>query len=102
MREFEETGDLGGIEIFVVNSRYGPYVLVQVAEGNAAEPILAKATVKGDSITFELPLSEGETARFRGCFTAAGLMAHFESGLRDPSSGKKTFLLKRTRSYWQH
>jgi hypothetical protein len=102
MRDFDETGDLGGIEIFVVNSMNGYYVLVQIAEGNADEPILAKATVKGDLIAFELPLSGGQTARFRGTFTAAGLMAHFESGLCHPISGKKTFLLKRTRSYWQH
>jgi hypothetical protein len=102
MKYYEDTGDIGGIEIFVLYSRQGYYALVQFAEGSPDDPILVKATISGSAIDFDLPMGEERQERFHGTFTAKGLIGRFESGLPDPTSLKSTFLLKRTRSYWQH
>ncbi len=100
LRSYQETGDVGGIEIFVLYSVHGYYALVQFAEGGPDDPTLVKANVNGSSIEFDLPVGD-RLVKCRGTFTATGLKCHFEKPLSDPVSGKESFFLKRTNSYWQ-
>jgi hypothetical protein len=68
-----ESGDIGGIEIFVFNSTHGPYVVYTLAEGEPGLPVLVKAQLEGDTISFKV-----DDRAYTGKFTPEGLI--FEEG----------------------
>lgn len=93
-----ESGDVGGMEIFVMLVGTSEYrATVQMAEGVPGEPSLVTLKVTGNNIEFSFPegsdLAKG-FGTFRGTVTAAGLSGKFQ--LQD-----EKILLKRKASYWQ-
>lgn len=63
-----ESGDIGGIELFVFNSYHSPYVVYTLAEGEPGSPVLVKATIEGDKIRFKV-----DNRTYTGQFTPEGL-----------------------------
>ena len=63
-----ESGDIGGVEVFVFKGYHGTYVVFSLAEGEPREPILLKAKLDGKKISFKA----GETL-YEGQFTSKGL-----------------------------
>ena len=68
MEASPESGDIGGIEIFVFDSYQGPYVVFTLAEGEPQPPVLVKAKLDGNKLSFKV----GD-ASYTGQFTAKGL-----------------------------
>ena len=95
MRYIKEAGDVVGTEIFVTYSVDQYWAQVQFAEGSPFDPMLVKANVVGNKLSFDFP---AESPILRGHFEAElrrdGLMGGID-GARD------TFNLKRRNSYWQ-
>lgn len=95
-----EAGDVVGVEIFVLFSRDGYYVLFQDAPGSPAVPILVKAKIDGNKIEFTLPDRSGYSGKFDGVISGNELKGKFEGG-QISASGASVFILKRKHSYWQ-
>lgn len=94
-----ESGDVTGIEIFVVNSKRGYTASVQISEGEPDAPVLVPVQVNGASLSFELTRS-GKPLKFTGTVRSDGLFGRFDNGaFSDNPDG--SFLMKRGRSYWQ-
>ncbi len=98
MHDVAETGDVVGMEVCV---RYGSsgegadhWVLFQIAEGRPAPPVLVRAAVKGDSVEFTLPVSQGRVGTFKGKVSASACVGTF-SGMQSPVR------LPRGKSYWE-
>lgn len=89
----EESGDLHGIEIFLVYSRNGYFVVFQSSEGEPGDPVLAKAKVTGNELEFIIPRNYGYGGEFKGTLSSDSLSGSFKGGM--------SFLLKRKPSYWQ-
>jgi hypothetical protein len=99
MEYHKDSGDVSGIEVFIVNTKHGYMATVQIAEGEPDAPILVPVTQSGDSLSFEVP-SAGAKLLFTGTVKADGLYGHFNNGaFSDRSDGR--FMLRRGRSYWQ-
>lgn len=96
----EESGDVVGVEMFVVYARGGYYVVFQESEGVPDPPVVVAALVQSDTITFVLPADKGRQDRFRGVISPWGITGTFNSG-RVNYEGSHTFKLKRKESYWQ-
>lgn len=93
MEYFDETGDVVGMEVFILYSSGGYWVLFQDAQGAPAAPVLVKAAITGDALEFTLPASAG-LGSFKGQVTASALVGKF-SGMQ------KAIRLPRAKSYWQ-
>ena len=63
-----ESGDVGGIEIFIFDSYHGPYVVFTLAEGEPQFPVLVQAKLDGNKLSFKV----GD-ATYSGQFTPKGL-----------------------------
>ena len=68
MEASPESGDIGGMEIFVFDSYQGPYVVFTLAEGEPQPPVLVKAKLDGNKLSFNV----GATS-YTGQFTPKGL-----------------------------
>lgn len=95
-----EAGDVVGIEMFVLFSRDGYYVLFQDAEGSPSPPVLVKAKIDGMRIEFVLPDRNGYSGKFNGEISGKMLKGKFDGG-QISNSGVPIILLKRKHSYWQ-
>lgn len=95
-----ESGDVNGIEIFLVATRAGYAVVFQDAEGSPAVPVVVPATLKHGDIIFSLPPREGYYGQFIGHVAGGMLVGHFVDG-QSATSGGRDFRLRRRDSYWQ-
>lgn len=71
----KESGDYGGISIYLAQSANDTFALVTTAEGTIFDPVLVKAKMSGKdmrTIEFALPGDNGEK-KFKGTVTATGL-----------------------------
>ena len=95
MRVSATTGDLGGMEVFVLSSKRGEFALVQMAEGAPSAPVLVSASVKDSTITFTLPSSSalGGLGAFLGVVKGGHLRGRFANDY--------VIDLPRGKSYWQ-
>lgn len=95
----KESGDLGGLEVFVMRGLSGYVAVVQIAEGAPADPLVVPITLQYRILSFEVRAGN-ETLRYRGTVRPDGLYGKFDNGA---FSGREDglFLLKRGRSYWQ-
>ena len=100
MRISQQSGDVIGIEIVLVPSRAGYFVVFQASEGEPDKPLVVPARVSRDGLEFVLPESSSYTGKFIGRFTCSGLEGSFDAGQRSPK-GEKVFKLQRQRSIWQ-
>ena len=99
LRYGEESGDLSGIEIFIMMGLSGYVAVVQIAEGAPADPVVVPVTLEGAVVSFEMQ-SGKETLRYKGTVRADGLYGRFDNAA---FSGREDgfFLLRRGQSYWQ-
>jgi hypothetical protein len=95
-----ESGDLSGVEIFILYTRDGPMVYFQDAEGSPNTPVVVPASFKGSTLAFILPERRGYSGKFIGTLVGDRLMGRFDSG-QISKTGKVDFILKRGLSYWQ-
>ena len=96
----EESGDLSGIELKVIYSNDGYYLLFQSASGVPSIPVLMRLNI--DNKIFMVKIPEGTDyggAILKGQFNSKGINAEFTNG---PifSNGKKNDILEKTTSYW--
>jgi len=96
----KESGDVSGIEVFVVFSREGFQVIFQDAEGSPSVPVVVTAVVKGSNISFDLPERNGYSGKFVGRISNGKLVGSFLAGAVG-KEGKSEITLKRGKSYWQ-
>jgi hypothetical protein len=98
MKYFRDTGDVGGIEVFIVGAssadevRY--FALVQLAEGVPKPPVLVEVSVKGDEVRFTIPGNAAALGTFVGRVTEKALVGEFSG-----DAGRLELL--RGKSYWQ-
>jgi len=90
----EESGDIGGMEVFIVysmQSRPGKYyAMVQIAQGVPEVPSLTEVLVNGDDVTFKI----GEYGTFKGKITQKELIGIIEGH-------EETIKLIKGKSFWQ-
>ena len=98
----EESGDLAGVEIYIIPAGAGYWALFQESQGEPAAPVLAPAEVNGDVLTFELPdTGYGYAGCFVGKFQEDGrLVGKFEGSAIAPD-GSELFELRYGPGYWQ-
>lgn len=96
----QESGDVLGIELYVVLSSKGYVVVFQSSEGEPTVPVVVVAKIEGDTIEFELPPGCAYAGRFTGTLTDEGITGTFPSGRLGPK-GNKIIRLKRGKGYWQ-
>ena len=91
----DESGDIGGTEIFIVLGDDNYWVVYQEAEGAPTKPIIVKAEITANQIKFILPKNElHEELIFTGKITEKALIGKFEG--RD-----EKLKLPRKKSYWE-
>jgi hypothetical protein len=95
LRYDKESGDLLGYEILIIPIDTGLKAVVQVAEGAPGQVYIVEATQKGETISFEIPLSTGIKESFSGRIVGDYLVGDVLS-----PSGKEHVQLKRGMSYW--
>jgi hypothetical protein len=100
MHRHPQTGDVLGVELFVVQTNRGIYVVFQDAEGTPRVPVIVPGKIKNNRIEFELPERDGYTGKFEGTITGSAIRGHFTNG-QQSSSGTGEFALKRRTSFWQ-
>jgi len=88
----DESGDLGGYEIFVIYSN-GHWVLYQEAFGEPSTPSLVKAKIDGLNIEFTVADLQGHKKTFKGKISKTHLIGKFDNG--------DQLKLPRKKSYWQ-
>lgn len=97
LRYDRDSGDLSGMEIFIINSNKGYFATYQCAAGEAAKPVLLPVNIHGKSIELVVPDSFKyfcDIGRFTGVINEKGIRGKFEI------TNKEVFL-KRSKSYWQ-
>ena len=60
------TGEISGIELYIVNTRKGYFVFVISAEANVSKPILSKLEVTGNKISFGYMNEYNYVSKFNG------------------------------------
>jgi hypothetical protein len=90
----KEGDDILGIEIFLVYSRSGYWVVYQSSDGDPEPPIVLPATIRGDSIRFSLPANIDQRGDFTGTISANEMVGTFSG------NGQIVHIRRRT-SYWQ-
>jgi hypothetical protein len=99
---FNQTSNVHlGIELFVLYTRDGYYVLFQEARGAPDVPLLVKASVEGEKIEFTLPDRTGYHGKFSGTITKQALTGSFAEPQLNRVTDTLLFTLRRTQSYWQ-
>lgn len=95
-----DSGDVVGMEVWIVYGKRGHWATVQLADGFPGVPVVVPVDVSGPKISFEIPDPASEpdrngnrsTFRFTGELSTAGLTGTFR---------QQRVVLKRTKSYWQ-
>lgn len=100
MKYVADSGDVLGMEVWIVYARHGYWATVQLAEGFPEPPVVVRVEVSGPKISFDVPDPADEpdhnrgraTFRFMGAVNRTGLVGTFL---------QQRVILKRTKSYWQ-
>jgi hypothetical protein len=94
-----ESGDVVGLEVILVFSRDGYFVVFQNSEGSPSVPIVAPAKVEAGKIQFEGAIGDG-VSTFNGEVLEGVLVGEFSGGVLN-KDGQRLFLLRKKQSYWQ-
>lgn len=90
----QETGDVIGIEVFLVYSNRGYFAVYQTSEGEPSVPVVVSARVDGSSVSFQVPPEIDSRGSFNGAIGNNELTGRF-------SGNGQVVHLKRKPSYWQ-
>lgn len=80
----KESGDYGGISIYLAQSANDTFALVTEAQGSIANPVLVKAKMSGKdgrTVEFTLPDDNGDR-KFKGTVTAGGVTINWYDAKR--------------------
>ena len=95
----KESGDVVGLEVFIMKGRSGYVAVVQIAEGVPEDPVVVPVTIANAVISFQLG-SGKERLRYLGAIQSDGLYGKFDNGaFSERDDG--LFLLRRGLSYWE-
>lgn len=92
-----ETGDISGIEIFIMHSNNGYYLTYQCAAGEIATPVLVPARISKSNIEFTIPDEFKffcNFGKFRGTIDKNGIKGRF-------MNSEEYIFLERKKSFWQ-
>ena len=78
------SGDLVGVELHILPSRKGYFVVFQSSEGEPDEPVLVPAIVKASKLSFILPPGGSYTGKFTGEINSSYITGRFENGALSP------------------
>lgn len=92
-----EGGDVLGMELSIVGSREGYFVVFQASEGEPSVPVVVKVIVKDQEVEFSIPEATIFSGTFKGKVDNAGLRGNIEGY----SGYASKLFLKRQASYWQ-
>ena len=93
-----KTGDMSGIELFVMHSNSGYYLTYQCAAGEIAPPVLLPAKIEKSNIEFKIPNDFKffcNFGTFKGTIDMSGIKGRF-------SNNEEFIFLIRKQSYWQN
>ena len=91
----KESGDVIGLEIFLVFSRDGYFVIFQGSEGSPSAPLIVPASIKNGNVTFTVPEGNGYSGRFDGHISNGMLVGSFKSGALSTSGDHELKLRKK-------
>ncbi len=94
MEYSQESGDVIGIEVFLVYSNRGYFAVYQASEGEPSVPVVISAKVDGSSVSFQVPPEIDSRGSFNGTIGNSELTGRF-------SGNGQVVHLKRKSSYWQ-
>jgi hypothetical protein len=89
--------DIVGMEVQVVYSQKGYYVVYQSSEGEPSVPVVIQATIKNKTVEFDIPEGVPFSGNFNGQITDKGI----EGKIEGYSGYASKLILKRQLSYWQ-
>ncbi|MBV6820804.1 hypothetical protein KWG64_22945 [Rahnella sp. PD12R] len=89
-----ESGDLLGEELIILYSKDGYNVIFQTSEGEPTVPVITKAEIEKDIITFTLPPPLDIHGEFSGEISKEKIIGKFERN-------EQVLILMRKNSYWQ-
>ena len=89
-----DTGDVLGMEVFLVYSNRGYIAIYQSSEGEPSVPIVLPAKVNGNAVSFQIPPEVDGRGSFVGTVSNNELVGSFSG------NGQRVHL-KRKPSYWQ-
>ena len=92
----KEGGDVLGVEIRIVRTRTGYQAVVQFAEGEPGDLIVAPVTFEGQKVRFQIPTGQGPSDTFEGAIGAQSLVGKFSRG----AAAGEVLKLPRRKSYW--
>ena len=87
-----------GTEIFIMQNQRGYIAMVQCAQGAAGTPLVVPLTLKGNSITIEIP-ARADSLCCPGRFTGTIVEKQLRGQFNGCNSGP--LVLLRKNSYWQ-
>lgn len=90
----DDGDDLLGIEILILKSKYGPYILYQESEGGPTALFLQPAKINDNDIEIIFPIDAPRIDQFKGTITPHAISGKFSN------SYDGEILLKRKESYW--
>ena len=88
-----EGGDVLGIELSIVYTQRGYYVIYQSSEGEHIVPVVVPAQIKGTRLAFTLPNEADPRGSFHGRIERDAIRGNF-------SGNRQTVTLPRKSSYW--
>jgi hypothetical protein len=94
------SGDLLGVELHILPSRKGYFVVFQSSEGEPDQPVLVPAIVNGTRLSFILPPGGSYTGKFTGEINSRYITGRFENGALSPD-GASIWKIKGGASFWQ-
>jgi hypothetical protein len=97
----DESGDLAGTEIFLINTKKGYYIYFQSSDGSGGVPVVVPAKLNENKLTFEIPEDVADfSGVFQGQITDRVLSGRFTNGVLS-KDGTNLFNLPKKNSYWQ-
>ena len=94
-----ESGDVVGVEVVLVFSRKGYFVIFQNAEGSPSVPVVVPARVEAGQIQFDVPFGENVSV-FNGSISREVIVGEFSGGVLS-KEGRSLFVIPKKLSYWQ-
>src|SRR5687767_10195699 len=77
-----ESGDVGGLEVFLVYGRSGYLAVIQDAQGVPEDPVVVRVVMNQNrtALAFEWTNRHGGTLKYQGTIRRDGLYGRFENG----------------------
>jgi hypothetical protein len=95
-----QSGDVSGIELFIVFTKEGYKGIFQDVDGVLNVPIVVPMKIDKSEVSFELPDREGYVGKFTGKILKGKIVGRFSAG-QISADGSEAIVLIKKKSYWQ-